>query len=91
MEIKVFVKDGFLSFECEGVLPEPPREIVFDKQTRVFTLHFRKPGQQVEFDCPMDEEMMAAIKDHGKCGIGCYQNGEQLAAAFVPLVIQDAL
>ena len=90
MKIKVFVKAGYLSIECEGVLPEPPRKIVLDRQTRVFTFFFRKLGKKIEFDCPMDDEMLAAVKNNKICGIGCFDQGKRLSAALVPFVLKPA-
>ncbi len=85
MHIKAHVKDGYLAFECEGVLVEPLRKIVLNRPTHTFHFIFDWSGDDVELDCPLDTETMAAIKDHDKCGIGFYFRGRMIGAKIVPL------
>ncbi|MCB9991307.1 MAG: hypothetical protein H6867_07985 [Rhodospirillales bacterium] len=79
-----------MAFECEGILPEPPSKIVFDRQSRIFTWFFKRADKTVDVDCPIDDEMMAAIEDQKVCGVGCYQDGKKLAALLVPFEQKQA-
>ena len=83
MQVKLYVKDGFVALECEGILPEPPKKIVFNRTSRIFTMHFERSGRKVDIDCPIDDEMAGAIQNFSVCGIGCYHEGEPLSTALV--------
>ena len=84
MEIKLFVTDGHVAFQCEGLLLRPLEKIILKQDIGVFSLLFDNKTE-IEMDCPVCPETMDAIGDHGFCGMGFYFNGEMLGASVYPL------
>lgn len=84
MQIKAYVKEGYVALECEGIFFEPVQKILLDRQTRLFKVIFEWSGDEISLDCPIDDEMFEAIGDHDQCGLGYYFKGDMLGASFVP-------
>ncbi len=87
MEIKAYVKDGYLAFKCDGIFTEPLEKVVLSKKTHLFKFIFKRSGDEVELDCPVDDEMIRAVAQQAICGLGFFYKERMLASSLVPLEV----
>ncbi|HIF26887.1 MAG TPA: hypothetical protein EYQ41_12175 [Micavibrio sp.] len=84
MEIKLFVKDGHVAFQCEGVFVRAIQKVILEKETGLFWIRMDDDSEQ-ELDCPICPETIEAIGDYGFCGMGFYHHGQMMGASVFPL------
>lgn len=86
MQIKMYVKTGgIVAFECQGVFTEPVEKIVLNPETRIFSIFLKNSGDEIELDCPIDENVLQAIGPHEYCIMGFCDHSRILGAAMVPI------
>lgn len=89
MEIKAFIADGYLAFKCDGIFTEPVGKVMLSPQTRLFKLVFKRSGDEVELDCPVDDEMLNEVRGQDYCGFGFFFKDKLMASSLVPLEVGD--
>ena len=81
------ISDGNVAFACQGVLLEPLSKIVLNRETRLFTMIFRRNDREIELDCPVDEEAIETISKNRMCGVGFFDERNLKGAIMVPMEI----